>query len=80
MTSNLKAVVTQTKTILSTEVSEALKQAGEAVYNSDQAVGLSKRANKNAAALLLKKEKVHSDRLSSSSYLKKIQTIRSGLR
>jgi hypothetical protein len=62
MTSKLKAVVTQTKTILSTEVSEALKQAGEAVYNSDQAVGLSKRANKNAA-LLLKKEKVHSDRI-----------------
>jgi hypothetical protein len=67
MTSNLKAVVTQTKTILSVEVSEALKVAGEATYNSDQAVGLSKRANKNAA-LLLKKEKVHSDRLSSSYF------------
>jgi hypothetical protein len=67
MTSKLKAVVTQTKTILSTEVSEALKVAGEAVYNSDQAVGLSKRANKNAA-ILLKKEKVHSDRLSSSYF------------
>jgi hypothetical protein len=56
MSSNLKAVVTQTKTILSVEVSEALKVAGEATYNSDQAVGLSKRANKNAA-LLLKKRK-----------------------
>jgi hypothetical protein len=67
MTSKLKAVVTQAKTILSTEVSEALKQAGEAVYNADQAVGLSKRANKNAA-ILLKKEKVHSDRLSSSYF------------
>jgi hypothetical protein len=67
MSSNLKAVVTQTKTILSTEVSEALKQAGEAVYNSDQAVGLSKRANKHAA-LLMKREKIHSDRLSSSYY------------
>jgi hypothetical protein len=67
MSSNLKAVVTQTKTILSIEVSEALKVAGEAVYNADQAVGLSKRANK-AAALLLKREKIHSDRLSSSYY------------
>jgi hypothetical protein len=67
MTSNLKAVVTQTKTILSVEVSEALKVAGEAVYNADKAVGVSKRANKNAA-ILLKKEKVHSDRLSSSYF------------
>ena len=67
MTSNLKAVVTQAKTILSTEVADALKVAGEAVYNADQAVGLSKRANKNAA-ILLKKEKVHSDRLSSSYF------------
>ena len=67
MTSKLKAVVTQTKTILSTEVADALKVAGEAVYNSDQAVGLSKRANKHAA-ILLKKEKVHSDRLSSSYF------------
>jgi hypothetical protein len=67
MTSKLKAVVTQTKTILSVEVADALKVAGEAVYNSDQAVGLSKRANKHAA-ILLKKEKVHSDRLSSSYF------------
>ena len=67
MNSNLKAVVTQAKTILSVEVADALKVAGEAVYNADQAVGLSKRANKNAA-LALKKEKVHSDRLSSSYF------------
>jgi hypothetical protein len=66
MTSKLKVVAPQA-TILSVEVSEALKVAGEATYNSDQAVGVSKRANKNAA-LLLKKEKVHSDRLSSSYF------------
>jgi hypothetical protein len=67
MSSKLKVVAPQVKTILSVEVSEALKVAGEATYNSDQAVGVSKRANKNAA-LLLKKEKVHSDRLSSSYF------------
>lgn len=67
MSSNLKVVAPQAKKVLSTEVSEALKQAGEATYNSDQAVGLSKRANKNAA-LALKKAKVHSDRLSSSYF------------
>jgi hypothetical protein len=78
MTSKLKAVVTQTKTILSTEVSEALKQAGEAVYNSDQAVGLSKRANKNAALLLKKEKCIRTDCRVVTS--KKIQTIRSGLR
>ena len=66
MTSKLK-VVTPQATILSVEVADAVKVAGEAVYNADQAVGLSKRANKNAA-LLLKKEKVHSDRLSSSYF------------
>lgn len=67
MTSKLKVVAPQAKTILSTEVADALKVAGEATYNADQVVGLSKRANKNAA-LLLKKEKVHSDRLSSSYF------------
>jgi hypothetical protein len=67
MSSKLKVVAPQAKTILSVEVSEALKVAGEATYNSDQAVGVSKRANK-AAALLLKREKIHSDRLSSSYY------------
>jgi hypothetical protein len=67
MTSKLKVVAPQAKTILSVEVADALKVAGEATYNSDQAVGLSKRANKHAA-LLLKKRKVHSDRLSSSYY------------
>lgn len=54
MTSKLKVVAQQVKTILSTEVSAALKQAGEATYNSDQAFGLSKRANKSAALALKK--------------------------
>jgi hypothetical protein len=67
MSSKLKVVAPQAKTILSVEVADALKVAGEATYNADQTVGLSKRANK-AAALLLKREKIHSDRLSSSYY------------
>jgi hypothetical protein len=66
MTSKLKVVAPQA-TILSIEVADALKVAGEAVYNADKAVGVSKRANKHAA-ILLKKEKVHSDRLSSSYF------------